>query len=92
MEAGKRGTADDEYINIGDHDISRLLQQLIIASPVTIDYVWVKSHQDELPTGELFHGPLFLRPFQMYSKAGIAINDWGHYLVNVINGAKLREY
>jgi hypothetical protein len=127
-EAGKRGTADDMYINIGDylradHDISRLLQQLITASPVTIDYVWVKSHQDELPTGEIIHGP-FLRPvqlnqyvdtlashgrnaardclvpkpvfsttvFQIYSKAGVAIDDWGHYLVNVVNGRTMREY
>ena len=68
-EAGKRGTATEDYINIGDylradHDISLLLQHLINASPVTIDYAWVKSHQDELPTGELIHGP-FLRPVQL---------------------------
>jgi hypothetical protein len=127
-EARKRGTAKDDYINVGDylradHDISLLLQQLIIASPVTIDYTWVKSHQDELPTGELIHGP-FLRPVQLnqyvdtlagqgrdeandiiqpkpvfsttvlqiYSTAGVAIDDWGHYLVNVINGATMRDY
>ena len=106
-----------------DHDISLLLQHLIDASPVTIDYAWVKSHQDELPTGELIHGP-FLRPvqlnqyvdtlaghgrdeandilkpkpvfsttvLQLYSNAGVAIDDWGHYLVNVINGATMRDY
>jgi hypothetical protein len=69
QEAGKTGITDPDLINISDYliadyDLAILLRQLITKSPAIIDYVWVKSHQDELPTGETIHGP-FLRHVQL---------------------------
>ena len=64
QEAGKAGSSDLDLINIhdyliADYDLAVLLRQLITTSPATIEYVWVRSHQDELPTGEIIHGPFF---------------------------------
>jgi hypothetical protein len=127
-EAGKAGTDDLELLNISDYlapnyDITALLRQLITHTHVEINCEWVKSHQDELPTGERIHGP-FLREvqlnqhvdelaaqgrniakhtitkrpvfsttgLQLYTKSGMAIDNWGAYLVAVKNGDELKHY
>jgi hypothetical protein len=90
QEAGKAGSSDLDLINIGDYliadyDLAVLLRQLLTKSPATIEYVWVKSHQDELPTGEIIHGP-FLRHVQLNREvdalAAIGRNSAEHTIVN----------
>jgi hypothetical protein len=69
QEAGNRGNQDLDLINISDYltsdyDLTILLRHLITSLPIDIQYVWVASHQDELPTGEAIHGP-FQRHIQL---------------------------
>ena len=127
-EAGKAGTEDLSLLNISDYlvpnyDVSALLRQLITSTQVDIKCEWVKSHQDELPTGERIHGPFIrkvqlnqhvdelaatgrnqakhtitTRPvfsttgLQLYTKSGMAIDNWGTYLVAVKNGDDIKRY
>jgi hypothetical protein len=128
QEAGKRGDEDPHLLNISDflsadYDISALLRQLTIATPIHVQHRWVQSHQDELPNGAKIFGP-FSRPIQLnqmvdalaaqgrnqaqhdiitkptfsttmlqlYTPTGVAIDDFGKYLLDTRNGNAMKAY
>ena len=103
QETGKTADNDLKLINISDYlstdyDLSVILRQLITASPVSIKYTWVKSHQDELPNGNIRHGPFLRHAVQLTQQvdilAAIGCNEAEHIIIKrpVLSSTGLQLY